>query len=109
MDWQKIWDTIVNFFRNNTWNILIFVAVLLFGIITVKLMINIVRRILKRTHIEPIAISFIMAFVKFLLYLALVFVLLDILGIGITWLVTAFSAMFLAIGLALQTIWLNMY
>ena len=108
MDWQKIWDTIVNFFRNNTWNILIFVAVLLFGIVAVKLLINIIRRMLKRTHIEPIAIGFVMAIVKFLLYLVLVFILLDILGIGITWLVTAFSAAFLAIGLALQNNIANM-
>ena len=102
MDWQKIWNTIVDFFQNNTWNILIFVAVLFFGIMAVKLLLNILRRMLKRTRIEPIAISFIMAIVKFLLYLVLVFILLDILGIGITWLVTAFSAAFLAIGLALQ-------
>ena len=108
MDWQKIWDTIVNFFRNNTWNILIFVAVLFFGIVAVKLLINIIRRMLKRTHIEPIAIGFVMAIVKFLLYLVLVFILLDILGIGITWLVTAFSAAFLAIGLALQNNIANM-
>lgn len=51
---------------------------------------------------EPIAVGFIMAIIKFLLYLVLVLVLLEILGIGITWLVTAFSAAFLAIGLALQ-------
>ena len=49
-----------------------------------------------------------MAIVKFLLYLVLVFILLDILGIGITWLVTAFSAAFLAIGLALQNNIANM-
>lgn len=108
MDWQKIWDTTVNFFRDNVWNILIFVAVLFFGIIAVKLLLNILRRVLKRTRIEPIAIGFIMAIVKFLLYLVLVFVLLDILGISISWLVTAFSAAFLAIGLALQNNIANM-
>ena len=108
MDWQKIWNTIVNFFQNNSWNILIFMAVLCFGIVAVKLFLNILRRMLKRTRIEPIAIGFIMAIVKFLLYLVLVFVLLDILGIGISWLVTAFSAAFLAIGLALQSNIANM-
>lgn len=108
MDWQKIWDTTVNFFRDNVWNILIFVAVLFFGIIAVKLLLNILRRVLRRTRIEPIAISFMMAIVKFLLYLVLVFILLDILGISLTWLVTAFSAAFLAIGLALQNNIANM-
>lgn len=108
MDWQKIWDTIVDFFRENVWNIVTFLLVLFCGIIAVKLLINILRRMLKRTRIEPIAISFIMAIVKFLLYLVLLIVLLEILGIGITWVVTAFSAIFLAVGLALQSNIANM-
>ena len=108
MNWQKIWNDTVNFFQDNVWNIVTFFVVLFCGIIIVKLLVNILRRMLKRTRIEPIAISFMMAIVKFLLYLVLVFVLLDILGIGITWLVTAFSAAFLAIGLALQNNIANM-
>lgn len=102
MDWQKIWNNMVNFFRGNVWNIVTFFVVLFCGIIAVKLLVNILKRMLKRTKMEPIAVGFIMAIVKFLLYLILLFVLLDILGIGITWLVTAFSAVFLAVGLALQ-------
>ena len=108
MDWQKIWNTIVDFFSSNVWNIVTFFLVLFCGIIVVKLLINILRRMLKRTRIEPIAISFMMAIVKFFLYLALVIVLLEILGIGITWVVTAFSAIFLAVGLALQSNIANM-
>jgi len=102
MSWNSIWNTIVGFFRNNAWNILIFFAVLVFGIIAIKLLLNIMKRMLRRTHMEPIAVGFIMAIVKFLLYLVLVIMLLQILGIGITWIVTAFSAVFLAVGLALQ-------
>lgn len=60
------------------------------------------KRMFRRTHMEPIAVGFVMAIVKFLLYLVLTIVLLEILGIGITWIVTAFSAVFLAVGLALQ-------
>ncbi len=102
MDWQKIWDTIVNFFRGNVWNIVTFIAVLFVGVVAIKLTLNILKRMFRRTHLEPIAVGFILAIVKFLLYLVLVMVLLEILGIGITWIVTAFSAAFLAIGLALQ-------
>lgn len=102
MNWQLIWHNIVDFFRGNVWNIVTFIVVLVFGVIAVKLMINILRRMLRRTRMEPIAVGFIMAIVKFLLYLVLFLVLLEILGIGITWIVTAFSAAFLAIGLALQ-------
>lgn len=102
MNWQLIWHNIVDFMRGNVWNIVTFIVVLVFGVIAVKLMINILRRMLRRTRMEPIAVGFIMAIVKFLLYLVLFLVLLEILGIGITWIVTAFSAAFLAIGLALQ-------
>lgn len=102
MNWQMIWNNIVNFFRGNVWNIVLFIVVLVFGIVIVKLSVNILKRMLKRTHMEPIAVGFIMAIVKFLLYLILVIILLEILGIGITWIVTAFSAVFLAVGLALQ-------
>ncbi len=102
MDWQGIWNNIVNFFRGNVWNIVTFVVVLVLGVVVVKLLLNIMKRMFRRTHLEPIAVGFILAIVKFLLYLILVMVLLEILGIGITWIVTAFSAAFLAIGLALQ-------
>ncbi len=102
MNWQAFWNSIVNFFRSNVWNIVTFVVVLVFGVVAIKLMLNIMKRMFRRTHMEPIAVGFVMAIVKFLLYLVLTIVLLEILGIGITWIVTAFSAVFLAVGLALQ-------
>ncbi len=102
MNWQAFWNSIVNFFRGNVWNIVTFVVVLVFGVVAIKLMLNIMKRMFRRTHMEPIAVGFVMAIVKFLLYLILTVVLLEILGIGITWIVTAFSAVFLAVGLALQ-------
>lgn len=102
MNWHSIWDKIVNFFCGNVWNIVTFVVVLVFGVVAIKLMLNIMKRLFRRTHLEPIAVGFMMAVIKFLLYLVLVIVLLEILGIGITWIVTAFSAVFLAVGLALQ-------
>lgn len=102
MDWQKIWNQIVDFFCGNIWNIVTFFVVLFCGIIIVKLMLNLLKRMLKRTHMEPIAVGFIVAIIKFLLYFVLVLILMEILGVGITWIVTALSAAFLAIGLALQ-------
>lgn len=102
MNWQSMWQTMVNFFRGNVWNIVTFIAVLVLGVVAIKLLLNIMKRLFRRTHLEPIAVGFIMAIIKFLLYLVLVIVLLEILGIGITWIVTAFSAVFLAVGLALQ-------
>lgn len=97
-----MWHTVVNFFRGNVWNIVTFIAVLVLGVVAIKLLLNITKRLFRRTHLEPIAVGFIMAIIKFMLYLVLMIVLLEILGIGITWIVTAFSAVFLAVGLALQ-------
>ncbi len=107
MDWNKIWNDIVTFFENNIWNIVLFFAVLLLGIIVIKLIINITRRLLNKTRIEKITIGFLMVVLKICLYLVLVLALLSIIGIQITGILTALSAMLLAIGLALENIIAN--
>lgn len=48
MDWNAIWNDIVTFFKTNAWNIVIFFAVLLLGIIVIKLLLNIIRRLLNK-------------------------------------------------------------
>ncbi len=107
MDWNKIWNDIVNFFKTNVWNIVLFFAVLLLGIILVKLIINLIKRVLKKTKMEPITIGFTCGILKVLLYLCLILVLLSIIGIELTGILTAFSALLLAVGLALQNIIAN--
>ncbi len=102
MDWAKIWNDIKNFFKSNVWNIIIFFAVLFLGIIVIKLILNIIRRILNKTRMEKIAVGFIVAIIKVLLYLSLVIALLSIIGIEVTGIITALSAVFLSVGLALQ-------
>ena len=102
MDWIAIWNDIVNFFKTNAWNIVIFFAVLLIGIIVIKIFMNILRRVLKRTKLEPIAVGFICGVIKLVLYLCLVLILLSIIGIEITGILTAVSALLLAVGLALE-------
>ncbi len=102
MDWGKIWNDIVNFFKNNVWNIVLFFAVFFVGLIVIKLFINILRRILNKTKMEKIAVGFIVGAVKLILYLILVLSLLSIIGIEITGIITAVSALFLSVGLALQ-------
>ena len=102
MDWQGIWNDIVNFFSNNIWNIVIFFATLFFGIILIKIIINITRRILKRTKIEKIAQQFLIGIVKVALYLVLVLLLLSQIGVQITGILTTVSALVLAVGVALE-------
>ena len=103
MDWGKIWDSIVNFFENNVWNIVKFFAILVVGIIVIKLIINIANRLLSKAKMEKIAQQFIMGAVKIVLYLVLVLSLLSVIGIEITGIITALSALILAVGMALQS------
>ncbi len=103
MDWQNIWNTIKNFFTSNGWKILGFVAVLVFGIILIKIILNITRRILGKTKMEKIGQQFLMTALKIILYLILVLILLSMVGIQITGIITALSAILLAVGMALES------
>ena len=107
MDWNKLWNDIVSFFENNIWNIVIFFAVLIGGIIIIKIFLAIIKKILYKTRIEKIALGFVLAILKVALYLCLILALLSIIGIQITGVITALSAVLLAVGLALQGIIAN--
>ena len=103
MNWEQIWNSIVNFFSNNIWNIVSFVLVFAFGLLAVKILINIVRRLFAKTKLEKITQNFLMAFIKLALYLIWVLTLLGMLGVQITGIITALSALLLAVGMALES------
>ena len=102
MDWQGIWNSIVDFFKNNVWNIVYFFAILIIGIIVIKIFINLMRRMLSHTKMEKIAQQFLVGTIKFALYLVLVLILLTRVGVQINGIITAMSAVLLAIGMALE-------
>ncbi|MBQ8451848.1 MAG: mechanosensitive ion channel [Clostridia bacterium] len=102
MDWNGTWETIVNFFRSNGWKIFAFFATLILGIVVVKLLVNVTRRVLNKTKMEKIAVQFLVGVIKVLLYLILVLILLSIAGVQITGIITALSAALLAVGMALE-------
>lgn len=102
MDWAKIWEDICNYFTNNIWNIVWFFAILIIGIIVIKCLMAMTRKILKHTRMEKIAQQFICTILKFCLWLLLILLLLSQLGIEVTGILTAFSAILLAVGMALQ-------
>lgn len=104
MDWAKIWSDITNYFETNVWNIVGFFAAFFIGLIVVKIIINIVRRIFAKTKMENITQNFLLGFIRFGLYLIWVLMLLSIIGVQISGIVSALSAAFLAVGLALQNI-----
>lgn len=103
MSWNNIWNTCVNFFKTNGWNIIKFFAILIFGIIIIKIVLNIIRSIFNKTKMEKIAQQFLVGTIKFLLYLVLILLLLSTVGVQVTGIITALSAVLLAVGMALQS------
>lgn len=102
MDWNKIWQTISDFFTNNVWGIVKFFAILFIGIVLIKVVLNITRRVLGKTKMEKIGQQFLMTSIKVCLYLVFILILLSVVGVEITGIITALSALLLAVGMALQ-------
>ena len=102
MNWNTIWNSIVNFFTGNVWKIIGFFATLVIGIIVIKLIINVTTTMLKKGKLERIAQQFIRTSIKFVLYLVLVLVLLSLVGVQISGIITALSALLLAVGMAVK-------
>ncbi len=107
MDWQKIWNSVSDFFTNNFWNIIIFFAVLAIGIIVIKVTLNLINKIMQKTKIEKVTQGFLYHVIKFVMYLVFILILLNLVGISITGLLTTISAMVLAVGMALQNLITN--
>lgn len=108
MDWAGIWQSIKDFFSNNIWNIVKFFAILLIGIIVVKILLNISKKIMKKTKIQEVTQGFLYHILKFVLYLILIITCLNVIGISMSGVVTAISAAVLAIGMALQSLIANL-
>lgn len=103
MNWESIWNSIKDFFNNNIWGVVKFITVLVIGIIVIKIVLNIFKRVLDKTKMEKITQGFLYAIIKFFLYLALILILLNLMGISMTGVLTAISALLLAVGMALQS------
>ena len=103
MDFAAVWQQIKDYFTGNYIAIINFFAALIIGIILIKIFCSIFRKILSRTKMEKIAQKFLVTIIKFLLWLVLILVLLSLLGVEITGMLTAVSAVLLAIGMALQS------
>ncbi len=102
MNWKNLWSDVCNFFEANIWNIVWFFAILLVGTIVIRILMVCTRKLLGRTRMEKIAQQFICTILKFVLWLILILLLLSRIGVEVTGILTAFSAVLLAVGMALQ-------
>ena len=76
---------------------------LLVGVLLIKVILGLVRKMLSKTKMEKIAQQFICTALKFCLWLVLILLLLSQVGIEISGILTAISALILAVGMALET------
>ena len=82
--------------------ILMLVAVIVIGYVLIKIIIKIIKNILLKTNIDYIATTFILSFLRALLYLIVVITALSTIGVNVASLITAVGAAALTAGLALQ-------
>ena len=102
MSWEKIWDSITNWFATSGVQLLKAILALIIGIIFVKLIIGVLKKILNKTKIEKVAIHFLLNVIKFVIYLMVLYICASILGIPMTGFIALISAAGLAVSLALQ-------
>ena len=103
MDFAAIWQSIKDYFSANYLSVIKFFAILLIGIILISVLKKIIAKIFTRTKMEKITQNFLLAIIKFILWLILILALLSVIGVEITGILTAVSAAVLAIGMALQS------
>ncbi len=100
--WQNLWTSVKDFFITRWNQVFVFLMVLIFGFIVVKLLVLIFRRGMNRSKLKGAAGDFITSLVKALLYLIWLIALLALLGVPTTSMIAVLSAFALAISLALQ-------
>ena len=100
--WEEVVASLKTFFLDNWLNVVYFFVALFIGIVLVKIILRITRSVLARSKMEKITQSFLLSLLKFVLYLLLILILAQIIGIPITGLVALISAAGLAVSLALQ-------
>ena len=96
--WNKLTDTAQGLGAN----VVKFVLVLLFGLAVVRIVLLVFRRLINRTKLKGAAGDFLASLLKAALLIIYVIILLSLLGVDTTSLVAIFTALSLAVSLAVQ-------
>lgn len=103
---NEIWETIknffINFFQNGALTLVRCIAFFILGLIILKIVRSIVVRTTMKSRLDKSAATFIISIVTVVLYIALVIVVVSALGFSTAGIIAAFSAIALAVALALQ-------
>ena len=82
--------------------VLMLIAVIAIGYASVKIIIKLIKKVLMKTSIDHTAITFILSFLRVILYVIVVITALSTIGVNVASLITAVGAAALTAGLALQ-------
>ncbi len=105
---KDLWASLYSFAVNNFRTIVLFVAVLLGGMIVMKIAVAIFRKAINRSKLKGTAGNFLLSLCKTALVILYVIILLSMLGVDTTSLVAIFSVLTLAISLAVQGVISNL-
>lgn len=90
-------------FKNALPSLFMALILLIAGIIAVKIVMRLVKRTMKRSTIDNAAKSFLMSFIKIILYVNVIIIVLSTLKVPMSSIITIFGAAGLAVSLALQS------
>ena len=102
IDWQNIGDNIVNFAKTIGLKALEVIAVLILGIVCIRIIVKVLRKIFEKTKMPQVASSFLLNVIKVALYILLMIIICGIVNIPITGFIAVISAAGLALSLALE-------
>ncbi len=99
---QEFTSTILYYFENSGFNLVTAIVALFFGVLIIKNILKIVKLGVLACNIDTALVNFILAIVKYVLYLCLILYCLSALGVPLSGFVSAISALTLAIGISVK-------
>ncbi len=103
---EEFWESVKNYFSNfasdGGLTIVRTIAFAVLGLVILKIVQGITRRVALRSKLDNAAATFVISIITVVLYIALVIVIVSSLGLSTAGIIAAFSAIALAIALALQ-------
>lgn len=103
---EKIWASLVTWFIDERgWvNILVAIAVILIGLLLVKIVLSVTRKIVNKSKLKGIAGDFMITILKIVLVFIYLIAILRVLGIDTSGFIALFTVGTLAISLAIQSV-----
>ena len=103
IDWQNVWNQIVNFCSTMGLKILEAIGIFILGVILIRIVIKVLRKIFQKTKMPKVTYVFLLSVIRVALYMLLLIVICQVVGIPITGFIAVISAAGLALSLAMES------